>query len=286
MHLHKLARTKESVLILDELSMVSLSIFSHLAEGQLVGRKICVVGDPYQIPPIGQDPERWSKLLRSDFLHDLTGGLEIQLRAFRRRKRTADPLVFLPGDWTHFSQVGALYPKAGECEHALLPEAIRIARLQYPIRGEVQTTLCVTNKRRILVNSRENLQRAPEGAVACIYSGADPRAQSMLLWKGLKLIAGVTNRKHGLKNALDWTVDSVDEMNCTVVDSKQRSLIIPTLEMAALFRLTYARTIDSSQALTIQHRCALVECSHRHFNLRRLIVALGRVPCADMIEVH
>ena len=46
MHLHKLARTKQSVLILDELSMVSLPIFSYIAEGQLVGRKICVVGDP------------------------------------------------------------------------------------------------------------------------------------------------------------------------------------------------------------------------------------------------
>jgi len=87
MHLHKLARTKESVLILDEISMVSLSIFAHLAEGQLVGRKICVVGDPYQLPAIGQDPLRWSKLIGSDFLHDLCGGLEIQLRAFRRRKR-------------------------------------------------------------------------------------------------------------------------------------------------------------------------------------------------------
>ena len=122
--------------------------------------------------------------------------------------------------------------------------------------------------------------------MACVYSGTDPRAQSMLLWKGLKLIAGVTNRKHCLKNALDWIVEQVDSTSCTVVDSKKRSLTIPTPEMAALFRLTYARTIDSSQALTIQHRCALVECSHRHFNLRRLIVALGRVPCADMIEVH
>ena len=286
MHLHRLARTKESVLILDELSMVSLPIFSYIAEGQLVGRKICVVGDPYQIPPVGQDPERWSKLLGSDFLHDLCGGLEIQLRAFRRRKRTSDPLVFLPGDWKHFSQVGAFYPKAGECEHALLPEAIRIARLLYPIRGGVETTLCVTNKRRILINSIENLKRAPFQAVTCTYTGTDPRAQSMILWKGMKLTAGVTDRKHGLKNALEWTVESTDNTSCTVIDSKHRSLTIPTSEMAALFRLTYARTIDSSQALTIQHRCALVECSHHHFNLRRLIVALGRVPCGDMIEVH
>jgi len=216
--------------------MISLSVFAHLAEGQLIGRIFCVVGDQYQIPPIGENPARWSKLLRSDFLHDLCGGLEVTLRKFRRRKKTADPLVFLPGDWKHFSQVGALYPKAGECEHSLLPEAIRIARQQYPYRGEVDTTLCVTNQPRILVNQIENLKRAPEGAVACIYSGTDPRAQSLLIWKGLKLIAGVTSRKYNLKNALDWTVQEADSTSCTVVDHMERSLTIPTTEMASLFR--------------------------------------------------
>jgi len=76
-HLHKFSRSKEQVLIIDEISMISLSVFAHLAEGLLIGRKFCVVGDPYQIPPIGSDAARWSKLIRSDFLHDLCGGLVI-----------------------------------------------------------------------------------------------------------------------------------------------------------------------------------------------------------------
>ena len=131
-HLHKYSRSKERVLIVDELSMISLAIFAHLAEGLFIGRKFCIVGDPFQIPPIGSNIARWSKLIRSDFLHDMCGGLVVTLNKFRRRQATADPLVFLPGDFQHFSQVGALYPKNGECEGAILPAAIRTARSSYP----------------------------------------------------------------------------------------------------------------------------------------------------------
>jgi len=76
-HLDKCSRNRERVLILDELSMISLSVFAPLAEGLFIGRKFCVVGDPYQIPPIGCDTHRWQKLIRSDFLHDLCGGLVV-----------------------------------------------------------------------------------------------------------------------------------------------------------------------------------------------------------------
>ena len=70
-HLHKYSRSKEGVLIVDELSMISLAIFVHLAEGLFIGRKFCIVGDPFQFPPIGSNIARWSKLIRSDFLHDM-----------------------------------------------------------------------------------------------------------------------------------------------------------------------------------------------------------------------
>jgi len=85
-HLHRFSRSKERVLIIDELSMISLCLFGHLANGLVIGRSFCVVGDPYQIAPIGSDIERWQKLLRSDFLHDLCNGLVVTLRKFRRRE--------------------------------------------------------------------------------------------------------------------------------------------------------------------------------------------------------
>ena len=66
----------------------------------------------------------------------------------------------------------------------------------------------------------------------------------------------------------------------------ETSLTLPTPEVAGLFRLMHALTIDSSQSLTLQGRVLLAESDHCHFSLRRLIVALGRVPMADMIHVQ
>ena len=210
----------------------------------------------------------------------------VTLNKFRRRQATADPLVFLPGDFQHLTQVVALSLKDDECEDAILPAAIRTARRSYPYKGEaIDTTLCLTNKRRLMINEIENGRLAPVGAIPCVYKGSDPRAQSMLLWPGLKISAGQTNRKHGLKNALSWVVESVNIDWCTLARGETR-LTIPTVEVAGLFRLAHALTIDSSQTLTLQGRVLLVESDHKHFSLRRLIVALGRVPRADMIHVQ
>ena len=72
---------------------------------------------------------------------------------------------------------------------------------------------------------------------------------------------------------------------CTITRG-ETSLTLPTPEVAGLFRLVHALSIDSSQSLTLQGRVLLVESDHCHFSLRRLIVALGRVPMADMIHVQ
>ena len=101
--------------MVDEMSMISRSIFAHLAEAAFVGAILVVIGDEFQIPPIGESLERWRQLPESDFLHDLCNGLSVKLRKFRRRQ--LDPLtgLYAPGDWEHFSNVGALYPQPGEC---------------------------------------------------------------------------------------------------------------------------------------------------------------------------
>ena len=142
-HLHKCSRCKERVLIIDEVSMISLAVFAYLVESLFVGSTFVVIGDEFQIPPIASNIQRWKRLPQSDFMHDLCGGLVVKLHKFRRRQ--LDPLTGLsaPGDWAHFSNVGSLYPGLDGCEDALLPEAIRKARLMYPYTGAevVRTTL-------------------------------------------------------------------------------------------------------------------------------------------------
>ena len=222
--------------------------------------------------------------MQSSFLHDMCGGIRVTLRKFRRRQATEDPSIFVPGDFLHFSRVGSLYPSRGGSEDPT--EAIRQAREWYPYNGEaVDTTLCVTNKRRILINERENLRLSPPDALTCVYDGVDPRAQSMRIWPGLVLSGGATNRKLGLRHALTYTVETVDADWCTL-RREDTSITIETSQVASAFRLRHAITIDSSQSLTLHGKVLIVEASHGHFSLRRLIVALGRSPSHELVYVQ
>jgi len=109
----------------------------------------------------------------------------------------------------------------------------------------------------------------------------------MLLWPGLSIVAEATDRKHGLKNALRHTIKSVDLEKCEITREGQAiPLMIPTSEVAKLFRLAHALTIDSSQSLTIHGRILIVEADHCYFSLRRLIVALGRSPTGALVQVR
>jgi len=89
-HLHRASRAKRLVIIVDELSMVSLHTFGYLSESLLVGCIFVVCGDSFQLPPIGVDAARWQAVMDSAFLHDMCGGLRVKLRKFRRRQATAD----------------------------------------------------------------------------------------------------------------------------------------------------------------------------------------------------
>jgi len=140
-HLHRSSRSKQLVIIADELSMISLSTFGYLSDALLVGCILVVCGDSFQLPPIGSDAVRWQTLMDSAFLHDMCGGLRVTLRKFRRRQATKDPNIFIPGDFLHFSRVGSMYPSPGGSEDPT--EAIRQAREWYPYNGRKMTPLYV-----------------------------------------------------------------------------------------------------------------------------------------------
>ena len=85
--LPKNSRCKERCIIVDELSMVNITTWAYLAEAAFVGCIFVVLGDEAQRPPIGEDLNRCKHLSQSDAIHDLTNGLHVQLRKFRRRRR-------------------------------------------------------------------------------------------------------------------------------------------------------------------------------------------------------
>ena len=283
-HLYDSSRSKELVLIIDEMSMINTTIFAMLAEAAFVGAIFVILGDEFQIAPIGADVQRWKMLPDSDFMHDLTNGLHVTLRKFRRKEKTEHGYAL--GDLQHFINVGSLYPKPDECEDALLLTSIQRVRRLYPCDGRpVETTLCVTNKRRVLVNASQNARDKPALAIHCSYEGEDPKQQEMWIWPGLEVQAAKTDKKHKLKNAVTHKVLQIDEDTCQLSRGEE-TFNVPTKEMTNLFRLTHALTIDSSQARTLMGQILITETDHPFFSLRRCIVALGRSPLARNVQVQ
>ena len=280
-HLHSKGKCKRHLIIVDESSMVPLRLWGALAAFKFTGSRFVVLGDvDGQLPPIADRDreELWSRVDRSRFMHELVGGLRVELHKFRRG-----------GDQAHFDLVGSIYPAMG----LSLEEALAMVRMAYPVRlpeTRVDTTLCVTNVCRMAVNARQNAHHAPVDAVLVNYEGKDEAAQDMRLWPGLVLQASVTDRKH-LKNGLRYVVCTVTNETCSLVRVTDETCLLakfelPTQSVPGLMRLTYAITYDSSQSRTLYGTVRLAQTDHSKMTLRKLIVGLGRAPEGSQLEVE
>ena len=259
--------------------MVPLRLWAALANFKFTGSRFVVLGDVAgQLPPIADRhrEELWATIDESRFMHELCGGLRVELHKFRRG-----------GDQDHFDLVGRIYPSTG----TTLEEALEKVRTAYPVRRPLEqcdTLLCVSNKCRIALNERLNRFHAKADAILVKSDGGE---QDMKLWPGITLQAAVTDRKH-LKNALRYQVLEVTEETCSLarVNDEGKGVgeqfTMPTPEVPKKLRLTYAITYDSSQARTLYGHVRLVQTDHMHMTLRRLIVGLGRAPAGIQLEVE
>jgi len=279
-HLHAKAKSKKHLIIIDESSMVPLRLWAALANFKFTGSRFVVLGDiEGQLPPIADRhrEELWATIDRSRFMHELCGGLRIELHKFRRG-----------GDQAHFDLVGSIYPSTG----VTLEEALYRVRTAYPVRcplEQCQTILCVSNRCRVTLNERLNCFHAKEDAI--LVTRQEKAESNMKLWPGIVLQAAMTDRKH-LRNALRYKVLQVNQETCSMAHINDEGEIIgiqftmPTTEVPQKLRLTYAITYDSSQARTLYGRVRLVQTDHAHMTLRRLIVGLGRAPEGQQLEVE
>ena len=277
-HLHAKSGCKGHVIIVDESSMVPLRLWAALAAFKFTGAKFVVLGDVGgQIPPIADRHREalWATIVDSRFMHELVGGLRVELRKFRRG-----------GDQEHFDLVGNIYP----CHGTTLDGALRRVREAYPVRRpleQCQTLLCVTNKCRIALNQRLNAFHARKDAILVKCAAT----QDVRLWPGLVLQAAITDRTH-LINALRYRVVEVTEETTLLVRVNDTDEVVgepfsmPTENVPLKLRLTYAITYDSSQARTLYGNVRLVQTDHSHMTLRRLIVGLGRAPEGRQLEVE
>jgi hypothetical protein len=266
---------------------VPLRLWAALASFKFTGARFVVLGDiDGQLPPI-TDRHRealWATVDRSRFMHELCGGLRVELHKFRRG-----------GDRAHFDLVCSINPSTGPT----LAEALEKVRGAYPVSGPLEqcdTVLCLSNNCRTVLNERLNSFHAKEDAVMvkCEKGKSDSKSHSELhlkLWPGILLQSTVTDRKH-LRNALRYKVVDVTEEACGLVRVNDEGEVVgeqftmQTQEITQKLRLTHAITYDSSQARTLYGQVRLVQTDHRHMTLDRLIVGLGRAPGGSQLEVE
>jgi len=295
--IHNNSLCKRRVLIIDEGGQVPISLWAVVATFKFTGSRIFVFGDfAGQLPPIADQRrfDLWKGISTSDFMHDLCGGLHAKLQKFRRRKKTATG--YEVADYGHFSFVQSIEPSPVGPEE--LHGAAELARARYPIYRKVDeyaTTLTMTNAHRKVVNARINKRMAPAGAILVPYEGRVESAQPFLVWPGLLLQSAVTTRTKTLamKNALRYRVRSVtaDTTEVIQIDDKNEEdptkiSTMPTKELSAKMRLTYAITYDSSQSRTLHGGVRLTQTRHPYMTLRRLICGLGRAPLGADVEVE
>jgi hypothetical protein len=263
---------------------VSIKLWSALANMQMTGNHFWLFGDcEGQFLPI-QDQHR-TKLLegldRCDFIHDLTNGLRVEVKKYRRGT-----------DQAHFNFVGSVYGTPLELALARAKEA-------YPARGEgfEGVTLVVDHRCRMLVNEQANRRMAPAGHVM-LKAGAPIRdcanhPQNMRVWVGLILTALGTEKP--LKNGLRYRVVRLphgEEETFSVQQVNDRDeavgevLALDGARMSASLRLSHAICYFSCQARTITGGLRLSQTNHKFFTIRHLVVGLGRGPEGHCIEVE
>ena len=283
--LHKNAKSKRRVFIVDEASMVSLRLWTVLQSLQFTGAIFIVIGDwAGQLAPISDREvlNIWRHIPTSDFMHQMVNGLSITLSKYRRGT-----------DASHYNLVRSLYP---EDEDEDIKISLICARISYPIRPGIfrGTSLCITNKCRVAINERVNQVLAPE-EYKLINVAPNPKAaktpQNMRIWPGIVLLGSCTDKGH-VKNAVRYKVLELntDHASVILVDDEDvsvgNSFNLTFEEIGQKLVLSHAITYDSSQAKTIYGPLRLTQTSHKHMTLRRLIVGLGRAPDGALVEVE
>jgi len=189
-------------------------------------------------------------------------------------------------------------------------EAVAHARGRYPAAGQLffGTTLCITHKCRVFVNSVVNsaLARSDAVFVPAVHEGWKDanQPQDMKVWAGIVLIARCGSKEQNLKNGVRYKLlaitaesDSDDDeeaaspnFEMTAVDDEDKplgtSFVLTIQELGSKMRLSHAITYFSSQARTIHGGLRLAQTSSKLFTLRHLIVGLGRGPVGADIQVE
>ena len=177
-----------TIVVIDEWSEVQLHTWVELAQWKLVGVKFVLVGDADgQRKPIfdkWQDAMNRTDIRDSSLIHELCGGLRLQLTEYRRGT-----------DLDLFKTYTGFYNIADD--NSQVPAVVAAMREKYPLAQWNTPCGCIfvlSHRKRMKINHVVNWKLADlEDAVEFIPSAGEVNGwtmqpQDMLVWKGLELL--------------------------------------------------------------------------------------------------
>ena len=258
-----------SVLIVDEVSMLAEGLLERLARWSLMGARFVFLGDFCQLLPVGQDETRW-RMEDSRVFKQLCNGLRICLTKNRRAA----------GDPEHFQRILELRSRVEANEGA--KDFLR----HYPWNGEkIDYYLCISHHSRMRINRRENLAAAAAHDKKLFVpsvgeiKGCSSQPQDMWIWEGLQLIGAGSRRK--VLNGVLYIVTGFTEESISIrphEDFQANAVQVSLTEASECLRLCYAAVYYSCQGRTLKEQhVMLLDTEHPHFTLRHLYVGASRV---------
>ena len=166
------------------------------------------------------------------------------------------------------------------------------------MRGAPGTTLCISHKMRMAVNSRMNEALALAQPDAVLVKAPEQpstdynQPQDMHVWPGIVLMARTKADNKTIKNGQRYQVVGLcnEEFKLAAIDDdgtlSDDVFPLSEAELARNMRLTHAITYFSSQARTIGGGLRLADTDSPRFTIRHSIVGLGRAPNGCDVNVE
>ena len=267
--LHLNTSLSDTWFLVDEVGLLPVSTLGAMSRWMELGARFIFFGDyAGQFEPFR---DRWDMSAndgRNSPMHQMCHGLRITLQTYRRG---ADPELF---EWFH-----GLY---GQQDARGLAEE---SRARYPAECDPNCNpqiLCLSHKKRMLINALQNTRLKPEGALLCEWQGeenlcgAKMQPQDMFVWVGLELIG--CPRGSGRHLTVQGVIYIVSGITDTHLELRMRPeycrgaedehALVPLDEACTQLRLCHAMCYYTCQGRTIRDRhIVLLDARHKHFSV-------------------
>jgi hypothetical protein len=299
LHHEMYGNVAETLLIVDEASMIGLGAWSVIAEWKLLGCIIVVLGDfEGQFLPIADSYGPHIRVDKLDIMRQIANSLHVKLTIPKRFEQA------------HFDWVMSKYPLA---DAPFTDAHAAEVRARFPYRGEtIDLYIAISHRDRRSLNALAN-QRDVNGGVLvrCVPASGANLPQDMYLKPGMVLL-GCSRSCAVITNGVPYEVLEVtlsivkvkmvpeyrrdltlslkrgkarerEELN---VARQEGELILSHAQASRWLRLPYCVTYRSAQGITARNkRVMLVSLDKRAFDVRSLIVGSSRVTSAALLHV-